>query len=71
LNFSKGKLGVGLPLQMQWRILDAIFYAAGNKMMEDFKDTSYSQLILNEVSTANHQSMNDQPTNPEESSTSF
>jgi hypothetical protein len=39
LIFSKGKLGVGLPLQMQWRILDAIFYAAGNKMMEGFKDT--------------------------------
>jgi hypothetical protein len=29
---------VGPPLQMQWHILEAIFYAAGNKMMEDFKD---------------------------------
>ena len=60
IDFSRGKLGVGLRWQMQWHILDAIFYAAGKKMTVDFKDSREAHMILNEISTAIHQGMANQ-----------
>ena len=56
IDFSKTKsLGVGLRWEMQWHILDAIFYASGNKMTVAFKDSREAHMILNEISSAIHQ----------------
>lgn len=50
IDYSRARLGVGLRWDMQWHLLDAIFYSATKKMSVDFKDSREAISILENIS---------------------
>ena len=52
IDFSRSKrFGVGLRWQMQWHILDAVFYAQEKKMSVGFSDSREALHILDSIAT--------------------
>lgn len=49
IDFSRNKLGVGLRWQLQWHLLDPIFYARTKKMSVNFKDSREALSILDSI----------------------
>ena len=53
IDFTRSKkFGVGLRWDMQWHLLDAIFYASTKKMSVDFSDSREALTILDSISSA-------------------
>ena len=50
IDYSRSKLGVGLRWDIQWHILDAVFYHTQRKMSVAFKDSREAISILEEIS---------------------
>jgi hypothetical protein len=51
IDFSRSKLGVGLRWQIQWHLLDPIFYAKSKKMSVAFQDSREAISILESIAT--------------------
>ena len=49
LDFTQSKLGNGLRWDMQWHLLDAIFYASSKKMTVAFDDSREAKHILQSI----------------------
>ena len=52
IDFTKSKLGMGLRWQIQWHLLDAIFYATDKKMTVGFRDSREAIIILDQITAA-------------------
>jgi hypothetical protein len=50
IDYSRTKLGIGLRWDMQWHLLDAIFYHSTKKMSVAFKDSREAISILENIS---------------------
>jgi len=50
IDFSRTKLGMGLRWDIQWHVLDAIFYYSKRKMSVAFKDSREAITILEQIS---------------------
>jgi hypothetical protein len=50
IDYSRGKLGVGLRWDIQWHLLDAIFYGSRKKMSVAFQDSREALTILETIS---------------------
>lgn len=50
IDYSRNKLGIGLRWDMQWHLLDAIFYHSQKKMSVAFKDSREAISILESIS---------------------
>jgi len=50
IDFSSSKIGAGLRWDVQWHLLDAIFYASNKRMSVDFKDSREAITILESIS---------------------
>lgn len=51
IDFSRSKLAIGLRWQIQWHLLDPIFYAMSKKMSVEFKDSREAISILESITT--------------------
>jgi hypothetical protein len=51
IDFSRSKLGVGLRWQIQWHLLDPIFYTKTKKMSVAFQDSREAISILDSIAT--------------------
>ena len=51
IDFSKSKLGIGIRWQIQWHLLDAIFYAQEKKMTVAFRDSRQAITILDQIAS--------------------
>jgi hypothetical protein len=51
IDYSRSKLGIGLRWDMQWHLLDAIFYYTKKKMSVDFKDSREAISILENIAS--------------------
>ena len=51
LDFTQSKLGNGLRWDMQWHLLDAVFYASSRKMTVAFDDSREAKHLLESIST--------------------
>lgn len=49
IDFSRGKLGIGLRWNVFWHLLDAIFYAQTGKMSVEYKDSREAITILDSI----------------------
>lgn len=49
IDFSRGKLGIGLRWNMFWHLIDPIFYASTGKMSVEFKDSREAISILENI----------------------
>ena len=49
IDFSKSRLKVGLRWDIQWHLVDAIFFASVGKMSVDFKDSREAITILDKI----------------------
>ena len=49
IDYSRAKLGIGLRWDMQWHLLDAIFYSSTKKMSVEFKDSREAISILENI----------------------
>ena len=52
IDYSRSKLGIGLRWDIQWHILDAVFYHTERKMSVAFKDSREAISILDSMSRA-------------------
>ena len=50
IDYSRAKLGIGLRWDMQWHLLDAIFYHSKKKMSVAFQDSREAITILENIS---------------------
>lgn len=50
IDYSRGKLGIGLRWDVFWHMLDAVFYASTGKMSVAFKDSREAITILDNIS---------------------
>lgn len=51
IDYSRSKIGVGLRWDLQWHLLDAIFYASKKKMSVAFKDSREALTLLESISS--------------------
>lgn len=51
IDYSRSHLGIGLRWDMQWHLLDAIFYYSKKKMSVDFKDSREAISILENIAS--------------------
>ena len=49
IDFSRGKLGIGLRWDLFWHLLDPVFYATSGKMSVEFKDSREALTILDQI----------------------
>jgi len=59
IDYSRGKLGVGLRWDLFWHMLDAIFYSSVGKMSVKFKDSREAITILNNIAAIIRQGINE------------
>jgi hypothetical protein len=52
IDFTKSKIGMGLRWQIQWHLLDAIFYTSEKKMTVGFRDSREAMVILDQITAA-------------------
>jgi hypothetical protein len=50
IDYSRSKLGIGLRWDMQWHLLDAIFYSSQKRMSVAFQDSREAISILESIS---------------------
>ena len=49
IDYSRGKLGVGLRWDLFWHLIDPVFYAINGKMSVEFKDSREALTILDQI----------------------
>jgi hypothetical protein len=49
IDYSRGKLGIGIRWDLFWHLIDGVFYASVGKMSVDFKDSREAITILQEI----------------------
>ena len=50
IDFSRGRLGIGLRWDLFWHLIDPVFYSMSGKMSVEFKDSREAITILDQIS---------------------
>jgi hypothetical protein len=58
IDFSRNRLGMGLRWEIQWHLLDCVFYYTQKKMSVAFKDSREAITILENISNVIQQGVN-------------